>query len=88
VNTLDIDDTSRCPVAPQCATCNGTTDVDVCTIATPVGVCCMTLCSACADSGRLPSFPSWSAAVRTVAEHCEHLGCDVDEMAAALEADR
>jgi hypothetical protein len=76
------------PVAAQCDTCAGTADLDVYTVATPVGVCCTTLCGACADVGRLPRFPSWSAAVCAVGEHCEHLGCGVDEMAAALDAER
>jgi hypothetical protein len=88
VSTIDVDDTSRCPVAAWCDTCAGTADLDVCTVETPVGVSCATLCGACVDSGRLPAFPSWSAAVRAVGEHCEHLSCDVDEMAAALEAER
>jgi hypothetical protein len=31
---------------------------------------------------------SVGTAIRLVAQHCEHLGITIDEMAAALEADR
>jgi hypothetical protein len=45
---------------------------------TPVGVICLTLCGSCAEAGALPRIPSWSAAIRRVHEHCEHIGRDVD----------
>ena len=82
---LDLDDVSRCPVGPSCATCGEVDDLSVCIIATPVGVACTTLCGGCADTGTLPRIASWTAAIHVVAEHCGHLGCDVDEMAAAME---
>ena len=57
----------------------------VATAVTPVGVFCLTLCGRCADAGELPRIPSWTEAFRRVAQHCEHLGCDLDQMAAALD---
>lgn len=84
---LDVDDVTGCPVAPVCGTCSAAAgDLAVHPVKTPLGVCCTTLCGGCAASGVLPGFPSWAAAVEAVGEHCGHLGCDVDEMAAALEA--
>ena len=49
------------------------------------GYPCTTLCAGCADTGTLPRIASWTEAIHAVAEHCGHLGCDVDEMAAAME---
>ena len=42
---IDVDDTSRCPLAAECATCGSPTDFAVATADTPVGVLCLTLCA-------------------------------------------
>ena len=80
---IDLDDTTRCPAEPCCETCGAVDDLDVGTADTPVGVLCLTLCGSCAEAGDLPRFPSWSAAVRRVLVHCEHLDVDLDQAARA-----
>jgi hypothetical protein len=81
-----LDDTSACPLYPNCETCGASdpTELAVWPVDTgPLGVACVTLCGDCDP-------PRWSLphASRRVLAHCEHLGVDVDEAAAALEADR
>lgn len=83
---LDVDDVAGCPHAASCAVCGDATRLAVHTLETPVGVACATLCRPCVIAGRSPGFGSWAAACAAVGDHCGHLGCDVDEMAAALEA--
>lgn len=80
---VNLDDTSRCPVAERCASCGSPDDLDVGTMDLPVGVCCTTLCGRCVEDHLLPRFPSWTAAVAAVIDHCEHLGVTIDEAAAA-----
>ncbi|HEV7651318.1 MAG TPA: hypothetical protein VGP26_24475 [Actinophytocola sp.] len=90
IHPLDVDDTTRCPRADQCAYCETPAsagaalgvELDVATIATPVGVLCLTICAACVDANRLPAL-SYPAAMQLVLAHCEHLGCDLEDMAAA-----
>jgi hypothetical protein len=89
VSAVNLDDTSRCPRGARCESC-GTEgdDLAVCTVALGrLGVACLTLCPRCAGSGVVPPV-SVGTAVRLTAQHCGHLGITVDEMAAALEADR
>lgn len=83
---LDLDDTSRCPVADRCGTCGTEDDLAVGAAVTPVGVHCVTLCGACAEKGDV-RCSSWGAAMSGVLDHCGHLDCDLDEAAAALHAD-
>lgn len=80
---VDPDDTHGCPVEDGCESCGAVDDLAVGTADTPVGVLCLTLCGSCAEAGDLPSFSSWSAAIRRVGEHAGHLGTDVDELALA-----
>ena len=81
----NVTDVTGCPVAPQCSTCGAAgRNLEVAIVETPVGVRCVTLCTSCVESQAVPRFPSWSAAIEQVGTHCEHLGCDVDEMEAAL----
>ena len=47
----------------------------------------MTVCRRCGDSEMAPPV-SIGTAVKLVAQHCQHLGCDLDEMAAALKGGR
>lgn len=85
-----LDDTSRCPVAYECESCNGTEGalLAVAAVETPVGVFCVTLCEACEDARRLPKMEAWSIAIERVGEHCGHVGVDVDQAAEMLEAER
>jgi hypothetical protein len=87
VRRVNIDDTSRCPHVDLCQTCGQRRDLALSTVQTPLGVCCTTLCRQCTELGLLPR---WSAAqaARWVGEHCEHLGIDLDDMAAELGSDR
>lgn len=76
-----------CPLADECLVCKSTTDLARETVDTPVGVCCITRCEDCADDEKLPNL-SWPQAVILSGEHAGHLGIDVDQMAAAMEAER
>ena len=79
----DLDDTTRCPVATWCESCNRTEDLYVVTADSGMGgVFCMTLCGACCDLP-LPQLGVLEAVTR-VAEHCGHLGIDLDQMADAV----
>lgn len=82
---IDLDYTAHCPTTGQCASC-GANQATVCTAATPVGVLCMELCDDCIDAGTTPRLGLPSAA-RAVSAHCEHLGIDLDEMAAITAAE-
>lgn len=77
--TVDPDDTSRCPVAPYCATCGSPDALTVVSAGTPVGIICVTVCHPCADIGDLPRY-SVPGAVRRCLEHAGHLGCTVDDL--------
>jgi hypothetical protein len=79
----DLDDTTRCPVATWCESCNRTEDLYVVTADSGMGgVFCMTLCGECCERP-LPQFGVLEATTR-VAEHCGHLGIDLDQMADAV----
>jgi hypothetical protein len=81
---IDVDDTSRCPLGHRCESCGSEhDDLAVSTATTPLGVLCLTLCPPCAAFAEMPRV-AVGTAVRLVAQHCEHLGIDLDEMAAAM----
>lgn len=90
-NNINVDDTTRCPIGPECGACERTDDLAVVTFSTPMGVFCGTLCAHCAT---LPPFRhvgqilAWPTVARLVASHCAHLGIDLDQMADALEAEQ
>ncbi len=86
--TSPLGPTLRCPRAGRCEACGSTQALEVATYQTPVGVFCATVCGACVDSGKAPPVRGWAQAVERVGAHCEHLGIDVDEMAARLDAER
>jgi hypothetical protein len=44
---VNLDDTRRCPVEPECESCGRLDELAVVTEDTPVGVICMTVCDAC-----------------------------------------
>lgn len=82
----DVDDTAECPLATACESCGTTDDLAVATAA-PVGVgagvFCLTLCGRCVPRP-LPTMSPLDALTR-VGRHAEHLGLDLDSMAALLD---
>jgi hypothetical protein len=40
------------------------------------------------DAGKAPPVRSWGQAIWRVGAHCQHLGIDVDQMAALLHPER
>lgn len=56
---LDLDATDACPLDERCENCGASTDLDVATAGTPVGVYCLTLCGTCADADTVPE-PSFA----------------------------
>jgi hypothetical protein len=74
----------RCPQAGRCEACGTTRDLDLATYQTQVGVFCATVCDPCIDAGKAPPVRSWIEAFERVGAHCEHLGIDLDQMAALL----
>lgn len=88
VTALDLDDTSRCPLGHRCESCGvERDDLTVATATTPLGVLCLTLCPRCASATTAPPV-GVGTANRLVLAHCEHLGIDADQMAAAMERDQ
>ena len=86
--SIDLDDTSRCPLGHRCESCGAEgDDLAVSTATTPLGVLCLTLCPPCAAFGEMPRV-AVGTATRLVLHHCTHLGITVDEMAAAMEAEQ
>ncbi|MQA63908.1 MAG: hypothetical protein GEU86_21135 [Actinophytocola sp.] len=79
---IDLDDTTSCPLATRCASWRGCSDLRVCTLMTPIGVLCRTLCADCVNDKRAPRL-SIRKVTELVIRHCEHLGIDLDEMADA-----
>jgi hypothetical protein len=79
---------ARCPLAAGCEVCGGGREPEVATYQTPVGVLCATVCRACVAAGNPPPIRSWGQACVRVGEHCQHLGIDLDQMAALLQAER
>ena len=70
---LNLDDTRRCPVGPECEGCGRLEELAVLTGDTPVGVLCMTLYDSCEVAGVLPIFSPAEEATR-VREHGAHVG--------------
>ena len=77
---MNLDDTRRCPVAPECEGCGGLDKLAVATGDTSVGVLCATLCDACEVADVLPIFGPAEETAR-VLEHGQHAGVDLDQMA-------
>jgi hypothetical protein len=78
----------RCSRVGRCEACNATRALEVATYQTQVGVFCATICGPCIDEGKAPPVRSWVEAFERVAAHCEHLGVDLDQMAALLHRER
>jgi hypothetical protein len=97
---IDLDNTAHCTVAGHCENCGRIAslatvqELAAYTAGTPIGVYCLTLCDSCSDDDdrvvasarRLPEM-SLGEAARRVAEHCQHLGIDLDQMADALKTE-
>jgi len=83
---VNLDDVSRCPLGVRCESCGVERDDLLVATATldPLGVACLTMCPRCAGSDVAPPV-SVATAARPVAQHCLHLGIDLDEMAERLE---
>ena len=82
--SIGLYETSGCPLGHRCESCGAeSSDLSVATASTPLGVLCLTLCPRCAGSTVAPPV-SVGTAFRLVAQHCGHLGIDLDEMAAQL----
>ena len=85
---VNLNDISHCPIAAECANCHRSRNLEVVIGTLPVGVLCMTVCGDCCDDDTMPRIRSWTEAIDLVCAHCVHLGIDVDEMAALIEAER
>lgn len=87
---IDLDDTSRCPIAKQCCWCGNRLSLLAVTFKTEIGVHCDTICAACLWLGPpdTPATLSVGEAMRRVASHCEHLGIDLGQMDVALHTEQ
>ena len=70
---VNLDDTSRCPVGPECESCGRTDELAVSTVDAPAGVLCMTVCDACELIAVVPVLSPGEEATR-VREHGAHVG--------------
>ena len=70
---VNLDETRRCPVGPECEGCGRLEELAVLTGDTPVGVLCRTLCDSCEIAGVLSIFSPVEEATR-VREHGAHVG--------------
>jgi hypothetical protein len=77
----------RCPTTAHCEACGAPRQLQVATYQTPIGVFCATACRACVAAGNPPPIRSWGQACERVAAHCQHLGIDLDQMGALLQAE-
>ena len=75
---VNLDDTRRCPVAPECESCGRLDELAVTTEDTPAGVLCATLCT-CELAG-VPPILSPAQQTARVREHGQHVGVDVDQV--------
>ncbi|RZQ62250.1 hypothetical protein [Amycolatopsis suaedae] len=84
-NPMDLDNTTNCPLGAQCQLCHSVDNLGVATFTTPLGVLCCTVCADCVNSDiRISVALPVIVAMTYVAEHCEHLGIGIDDMASAL----
>jgi hypothetical protein len=85
MTAFDVFSTANCPTGHRCEACGDAVEGLVpMTVQTPLGVLCLTVCPRCGDADMAPPV-AISTAMRLVAQHCAHIGCDLDEMAAALD---
>jgi hypothetical protein len=74
---VNLDDTRRCPVGPECESCGRTDELAVATADTAAGVLCMTVCDACELIAVQPILSPAEEAARVLA-HGQHVGVDVE----------
>lgn len=84
---IDLDNTAGCPLEAHCAGCQRRGRLHVRTLMTPIAVLCRPLCPDCVAHERTPRLSIREAAA-LVMRHCEHLGIDLDKMAAAARQER
>lgn len=77
---VDVDDVTNCPAGNSCTQCGSTEDLIVAPYDTPSGVFCLTVCDTHMEQ---PPTLGQADTARAVLEHCQHLGCDLEEMAEA-----
>ncbi len=85
---MDLDNTAHCPLDTECVAC-GRVDRDTLeavTIDTGIGIACLTLCTACAESGHLPAL-YYPQAADMVLPHSGLPGTDLEHMAAVRHAE-
>jgi hypothetical protein len=70
---MNLDDTRRCPVGPECESCGRLDGLAASTVDTPAGVLCMTVCDACELIEVVPVLSPAEEAAR-VREHAQHVG--------------
>jgi hypothetical protein len=70
---VNLDDTRRCPVGPECESCGHRDALAVLTAETSAGMLCVTLCDDCEVVEVLPIFSPAEETAR-VLEHGQHLG--------------
>jgi hypothetical protein len=70
--------------AGHCEAYGATRQLGVAPYQTPVGVFYTTSCDPCVAAGTPPPMRSWPGTVERVGAHCQHVGIDVDQMAALL----
>lgn len=80
---MNLDDTTRCPIALCCDICASGIDLDIVTFGSQLGVHCATICAACIEQAHALNLAPITIA-RRVGAHCEHLGIHLDQMADAL----
>jgi hypothetical protein len=74
---LNLDDTRRCPIGPECEGCGGLDELAVVTGETSAGVLCMTVCDACELMAVVPVLSPAEEATRVLV-HGQHVGVEVD----------
>ena len=69
---VNLDDTRRCPVGPECESCGRLEELAVLTGDTPAGIVCMTLCDDCEVAGVDPISTPAEETARVLA-HGQHV---------------
>jgi hypothetical protein len=77
----------RCRLGRCCEACGGGQRLEAATYQAPVRVLCATVCCACVAADAAPPVRSWGQACERVRAHYQHLGLDLDQMGALLQAE-
>ena len=85
MTAFDVFSIVNCPVGFRCESCGDAAEnLVAATAETPFGVLCLTVCQRCGDADMAPPVAVGAMSMNLVAQHCAHVGCDLDEMGAAL----